>query len=181
VESSEFKMIYVSDADGSLSPSTMLSQGPATLLASDNDQLLTFVDTTNCTYVEAGCYHYCQNTCFRSVRYSYEGVGQENVTLKVCKRDDPTSCTTFPGGRRGDRGAHAYIAHLPVGNTYISTLMDSSGAEITSGTLNESYEPSSCSAAASFNIFFEGSIIVANKVSSVVLEDSQYMLYDDDM
>ena len=174
-------MIYVSDADGSLSPSTLLSQGPATLLASDNDQLLTFVDANNCTNIRAGCYHYCRNTCFRSVRYSYEGIGQENLTLSVCKRDDAAVCTTFSGGRRGDRGPHAYIAHLPVGNTYVTTLLDSSGAEVTTGTLNEYYEDSSCPSDAVFNILYEGQILVANKVTSdVVLEDSQDTSYDND-
>ena len=173
-------MIYVSDSDGSLGPSTMLRQGPATLVASENDNLLTFVDSTNCTYVSAGCYHYCRNTCFQSVRYSYEGTGQENLALKVCNRDYPTLCTTFPGGRRGDRGAHAYIAHLPVGNTYTSTLLDSFGQEVTSGTLNESYEASSCPAAAAFNIFYDGPIIMENK-GHAVLEDSQNTLYDDDV
>ena len=173
-------MIYVSDSDGSLGPSTMLRQAPSTLLASDSDKLLAFVNVTNCVYVRAGCYNYCKNTCFRSVRYSYEGVGQENLTLQVCKRDDPTLCTTFPGGRRGDRGAHAYIAHLPVGGTYVANLLDSSGAEITSGTLNESYEPSSCPAAAVFNIFYQGSTVVANKVGNAVIEDAQYSSYRND-
>jgi hypothetical protein len=175
-------MIYVSDSDGSLGPGTVLSQGPSTLLASDNDKLLAFVNVTNCAYINAGCYHYCQNTCFRSVRYSYEGIGQENLTLRVCRRDDPALCTTFRGGRRGDRGAHSYIAHLPVGDTYAAILLDSSGAEITSGTLNESYEPSSCLAAV-FDIFYEGTIVMASKVSSDVFEDPQDALYgnvDDD-
>lgn len=173
-------MLYVSDSDGSLGPGTMLSQGPSTLLASDSDQLLAFVNVTQCAYVSAGCYHYCQNTCFRSVRYSYEGIGQENLTLRVCKRDEPTLCATFPGGRRGDRGEHAYIAHLPVGDTYAANLLDSSGAEITSGNLKESYEPSSCPAAAVFDISYEGTILVANKVSSAVFEDTHDALYSND-
>ncbi len=184
VQSSEFDMIYVSDEDGSLSPGTMLSEGPATLLASDSDQLLRFVNTTSCTYIATGCYHYCRSTCFRSVRYSYVGMDQENWSLRVCKKlihNEPTVCINFPGGRRGDNGGHAYIAHLPVGNTYVATLLDGAGTEVTEGTLKESYEPSAfCSVGAVFSVVYEGSIVIENIASSAVLEESQYTYGNDD-
>lgn len=181
VNSSEFDMIYVSDEDGSLSPATMLSEGPATLLASDSDQLLRFVNTTSCTYIATGCYHYCRSTCFRSVRYSYEGIDQENWSLRVCKSNEPTVCINFPGGRRGDNGGHAYIAHLPVGNTYVATLLNGAGTEVINGTLKESYEPSaSCPAGAEFSVVYEGSIVIENTASSAVLEESQNTYGNDD-
>jgi hypothetical protein len=183
VQRSEFDMIYATDQDGSLSPSTMLSQGPSALLASDDAQLLTFLNGTSCVYISNGCYNYCQNTCFRSIRYSYEGLGQEALTLRVCKRDDPNLCATFSGGRRGDSGAHSYIAHLPVGNVYEAILLDKVGLEVDSGLLTETYEASSCPASP-FSIYYVGSLIVSNKESSAVLEDTEdtsiYKNDDDD-
>jgi hypothetical protein len=173
VQEDVFDTIYLIDLDGSLSPSTLLAdrESPASLLASDNDTLLTFVDKSKCTYIPTGCYNYCQNTCFRSVRYSFEGPGQENLSLKICKRDEPTLCSTFRGGRRGDEGPHDYIAHLPVGNVYDGSFLYSSGEVVTSGKLIESYEPSLCPGEV-FNVTLVVPILNSIKVSDAVIQDS---------
>ena len=48
VQEEEFDMVYVVDIDGSLRPSSVSTRGPSTLLASDDRQLLKFVDTAKC-------------------------------------------------------------------------------------------------------------------------------------
>lgn len=164
--SASIKMIYVIDLDGSLGPSTVASKGPSTLLASDDSSLLTFVNTSKCTYVAGGCYNYCQDTCFRSVRYSFEGSGQESLTLKVCKIDNTSLCSNFTGGRRYSRSGsdysryepHVYIAHLPVGFSYSAIFLDSSGLDVTAGTLYESDEDGTACSDAVFSITYVGSL-----------------------
>jgi hypothetical protein len=177
VQSDAFKMIYVVDLDGSLGPSNILTSGPSTLLASDDQQLLEFVDVTKCTYVDSGCYNYCQDTCFRSVRYSYTGPEQANLMLKVCREDDPSQCSSFPGGRRGNAGAHAYVAHLPVGISYNTVLVHSIiGDEIKSGSLVESYEDASACPEGIFNITYIGTWPTPTNVAASALPDYEYSL-----
>ena len=118
----------------------------------------------------APSYSYCRNTCFRSVRYLFEGPTQESLILKVCKKDSPTLCNSFQGGRRGDSGPHSYIAHLPVGSAYDAILLDNTGREVASGTLVESYEPSSCEGL--FNISYIGALQLASTGSSSAMFDS---------
>lgn len=144
VESEDVNMAYIVDVDGNLRPKSVSTTGPSTLLASDGGQLLKFVDTTKCTDVAVGCYSYCQETCFRSVRYTVTGAGQENYRLKVCLQGDNSQCTLFTGGRRGNDGPHVYAAHLPVGKSYDAVFVDSTNSVITPDTLEAQYEESFC-------------------------------------
>jgi hypothetical protein len=173
IDSSELiKMIYLIDLDGSLSPPGVTPTGPSTLLANDDSSLLTFVNTSKCSFVESGCYSYCQDTCFRSFRYLFDGPGQGNLMVKVCKIDDSALCSYFTGGRRSSRdGPYAYIAHLPVGFSYSAILVDGSGLEVTNGTLYESYEHGFACPDGVFSINYIGSLI-PTLVSDTSLLDS---------
>jgi hypothetical protein len=131
---------------------------------------------TKCTYVDSGCYNYCQDTCFRSVRYSYEGPGQANLMLKVCKIGESSQCSSFPGGRRGRVGAHEYIAHLPVGFSYNAILLDSAGHNIESGSLVESYEDSSACPEGTFNVEYIGPLPMTPKTEVLPIHGGE----DDD-
>jgi hypothetical protein len=153
VNQDEFSMVYVIDLDGSMNPRpTEKAQGPSTLVATDDGRLLKLVDTTKCQVVGEGCYSYCANTCFRSIRYNVIGPGQTNYLLKVCLKGDKSRCTTFPGGRRGDGGSSTFIAHLPTGNSYDAVFLDVNGKEITPDSAIDSEEESFCPVGSIFDI-----------------------------
>jgi hypothetical protein len=145
------KMMYFIDLDGSLKPSQVSTPGPATLLASDGGQLTTFVSPSKCTNVALGCYSYCADTCFRSVRYEVNIVGKVNPMLKVCRRDNRSICTQFFGGKR-EGETLAFIAHLPVGQLYDAVFVDGSGAEFTAANYQEFMEPSLCPTGGTFGV-----------------------------
>lgn len=179
VDSSEsIKMVYLIDLDGSLSPSTVTPTGPSTLLANDDSSLFTFLNMSKCAFVESGCYNYCQDTCFRSFRYIFDGPGQGNLTLKVCKIDDASLCSYFSGGRRSSRdGPYAYIAHLPVGFSYGAILLDDAGLEVTSGTLYESYEEGFACSGGIFSINYVG-LLIPTLATDTSMLDSRADYYE---
>lgn len=148
----EFKMLYIVDLDGTLRPSAVTTPAPSTLVASDNGELLKFVDTSKCTNVTAGCYQYCSGSCFRSVRYNVIGIGQESYQLKVCLRNDYSRCSLFSGGRRGTSGPNTFIAHLPVGSVYDAVFLDGFGQEIAPTVESSAYEESFCGVNDAFDV-----------------------------
>jgi hypothetical protein len=165
VNRDDFKMVYIIDRDGTLSPKKNSTQGPSTLVASDNRELLTFANTTKCTDVIKGCYQYCAETCFRSMRYSVTGNGQESYQLKVCRRDDRSKCALFGGGRRGTIGPHTYIAHLPAGFQYDAVFLDGSGQQITATTVLGELEPSFCPTGIVFDVTLFGRLPTSAPIS----------------
>jgi hypothetical protein len=144
-------MMYFIDLDGSLKPSQVSTAGPATLLGSSSGQLTTFVNPSKCTSVAAGCYSYCADVCFRSMRYEVTIIDKVNPMLKVCRRDNRSICTKFPGGQRGDETL-AFIAHLPVGTLYDAVFVDGNGVEFAASTVNEFVEPSLCPSGGTFGV-----------------------------
>jgi hypothetical protein len=145
------KMMYFIDLDGSLKPSQVSTSGPATLLGSNSGQLSTFVDSSKCTNVAAGCYSYCTDVCFRSMRYEVSIVNKVNPTLKVCRRDNRSICTQFPGGQRSGETL-AFIAHLPVGRMYDAVFVDGNGVEFAAAAVTENVEPSLCPSGGIFGV-----------------------------
>ena len=141
--------VYLIDLDGRLKPSSVSTSGPATLV-SNGPNIQKFVNATKCTAVTPGCYKYCQDTCFRSVRYEVEQSGTQNYMLKVCKNGDSVNCALFAGSLRENPNRDAYldprtfIAHLPVGSTYNAVFLDNSGQEVTPSSLLAQYEQSLC-------------------------------------
>jgi hypothetical protein len=130
INEEEFSMLYFIDLDGSMKPSTAIEPtGPSTVIGSDDGRLLTFVDTSKCSYVESGYYSYCIDTCFRSMRYEVDIPNNANYTLKVCLKDDTTKCTTFDKGRKGDVGNYTFTAHLPVGKVYDGAFFNEKGIQ----------------------------------------------------
>jgi hypothetical protein len=162
IEQQDFKMLYIIDLDGTLRPSTVTTQGPSTLVASDNRELLKFVNTAKCTDVNVGCYQYCADTCFRSMRYSVTGADQANYQLKVCLRNDQSKCSLFSGGRRGDGGSHTFIAHLPVGNEYDAVFLNAAGQEIAPTEVTGEYEESLCPSGTIFDVTLYGKLPITS-------------------
>jgi hypothetical protein len=165
VNRDDFKMVYIIDLDGTLRPKNVSTQGPSTLVASDNRELLAFANITKCTDVIKGCYQYCAETCFRSMRYSVTGNGQESYQLKVCRRDDRSKCALFGGGRRGTVGPHTYIAHLPAGFQYDAVFLDGSGQQITATTVLGEFEPTFCPTGAVFDVTLFGSLPATSPIT----------------
>ena len=121
--------IYLLDLDGSLGPSGTPATSVATLV-SNQDLMLQFVDIQKCIVNYFGCFQYCKDTCFRSVRYEVDPSSQVQL-LNVCKRDDPPNCLMVSGYHRTDGVAwsgqnRAFIAHLPVGS-YDASFVDRGG------------------------------------------------------
>lgn len=148
-EREEFDMVFLIDSDGSMSPSGVVATGPSTLI-SDSPELLEFVDESECTEVPAGCYQYCADTCFRSMRYEVEN--GESYKLKVCSPYDYSSCVLFPGGRRGNNGPFTFLAHVPVGKEYNAVLVNSAGQEVTGAVVTEIVEESYCRSSDPFQV-----------------------------
>jgi hypothetical protein len=144
IKETDFDFLYLIDLDGSFRPNPSVAPALSTLVASDNNEHLRFVDGRKCTENTPGCYSYCRDTCFRSMRYYVEGKGQAHYKLKVCKRNDHSICTLFKGGRRGNTGPHEFTAHLPSGNYYDAVFLDRLGQEITPKTAIESIEKTFC-------------------------------------
>lgn len=146
IESSTFDMLYVNDLNGNFRPSTMTttSTGPATLIASDNNELLKFVDQRKCVYVSTGCYWYCRDTCFRSLRVDVVGPGQDNYKLKVCVQNvTPEKCTYYRAGRRSGTES-TIMAHLPVTLRYTAVVVDSTLKVIVPTLQDPYFEENKC-------------------------------------
>lgn len=142
----EYELLYIIDLDGSFRPNQAIAPTVSTAVASDNQMHLAFVDPSKCVANTAGCYSYCHDTCFRSMRYEVEGPGQELYKLKVCSRSNHSRCTLFKGGRRGTTGPHQFTAHLPAGQLYDAVFLDGNGKEITPTRVQESVELTFCAA-----------------------------------
>jgi hypothetical protein len=118
------------DLDGSMKPKTAIkSVGVSTLVGSDDGRLLEFVEVSKCVKVETGCYSYCSDTCFRSIRFELDVPAAKKYSLKVCLRNNHSKCTTYDGGRRAEAHSYTIIAHLPVGNTYDAIFVSADGKQ----------------------------------------------------
>ena len=144
VNTVEYDLLYLIDLDGTLRPNTVVAPTVSTLVASDNQMHLKFVDPVKCVANTVGCYSYCHDTCFRSMRYYVEGPGQADYKLKVCSRSDHSRCSLFKGGRRGDAGSHEFTAHLPAGQLYDAVFLNGLGNEITPTRVEASVEKTFC-------------------------------------
>ena len=144
VNTVEYDLLYLIDLDGTLRPNTAVAPTVSTLVASDNQMHLKFVDPVKCVANTVGCYSYCHDTCFRSMRYYVEGPGQADYKLKVCSRSDHSRCSLFKGGRRGDVGSHEFTAHLPAGQLYDAVFLDGLGVEIVPLKVKEVVEKTFC-------------------------------------
>lgn len=121
--------IYLLDLDGSFGPSGIPATSVATLV-SNQELMLHFVDRQKCIANDVGCFQYCKDTCFRSLRYEVDPSYPIQL-LHVCKSDDPLNCVMVSGYHRTDGvdwlgRSRAFTAHLPVGN-YNASFVDGSG------------------------------------------------------
>jgi hypothetical protein len=147
IDSTDFDMLYINDLNGNFRPSTMtvVSTGPATLIASDNNELLKFVNTVKCVSVSLGCYTYCRDTCFRTLRVEVTGTKQATWKLKVCVRGiSPAKCVYYKAGRRGTSGPHTIMAHVSVGQLYDAVVVDSNGQKVAPTKQDVFYEENHC-------------------------------------
>jgi len=118
--------VYISDLDGSLSlfstasPSTLISLHPI---------MQAFVDPAQCKDNKRRCYTYCNNTCFRTARFSIDPANTENHKLKVCKQGDSPSCIEILGYCKNQDTftKRVFLAHLPRGS-YDVVLLDRFGS-----------------------------------------------------
>jgi hypothetical protein len=140
----EYDLLYLIDLDGSFRPSSSIKPSVSTLIASDNRTHITFLDESTCTDNPVGCYSYCQNTCFRSMRYYVTSPGQEAYKLKVCSRTNKSRCALFKGGRRGNVGPHEFTAHIPTGQLYDAVFLDAIGKVIIPLAVEEVVEKTFC-------------------------------------
>ena len=140
----EYDLVYIIDLDGSFRPNKVVAPKVSTLVASDNQMHLAFVDPLKCAANTVGCYSYCHDICFRSMRYYVEGPGQASYKLKVCSSSDPSRCSLFKGGRRYNVGPHEFTAHLPAGQLYDAVFVDGLGNEITPTKVEEVVEKTFC-------------------------------------
>lgn len=152
VNRAEYDLVYLIDLDGSFRPNTAMAPTVSSLVASDNNAHMTFVSPTTCVHNTVGCYSYCYNTCFRSMRYYVDGPGQENYRLRVCSRSNTSKCTLFKGGRRGDVGSHEFVAHLPAGQLYDAAFLDSTGNRIVPRQVQPEIEKTFCSSNLPFDV-----------------------------
>jgi hypothetical protein len=157
-----FQSMYFIDLDGSLRPSSVAApRGASTLLANDDRLLDRFINpATTCTSVAAGCYQYCPNVCFRSMRYEAYIDSVTNPKLKVCLRGNYSVCSLFPAGRRATTDPWTFMAHVPDGQLYDAVLVDGTSlAEFTVPSVLAEVEPSFCPAGSSaFDVTLYGSL-----------------------
>ena len=154
--------VYLIDRDGSLRPPSVSTSSLATII-SDGVQISKFVNATRCTSVTAGCYRYCQDTCFRSVRYEVDPSLSSKLMLKVCRVGHGATCSMFPGALRlnGNDSAgsepRTFIAHLPIldGYSYKATFVDSTGNRVEVTPLLAQYEEHFCPVS-NFAVFLDG-------------------------
>lgn len=144
VSAPEYDMLYLIDLDGSFRPDPSVAPTVSSLVASDNKAHLTFLDGSKCVDNVKGCYSYCRDTCFRSMRYYVEGSGKAGYKLKVCSRSSRSKCTLFKGGRRETSGPYEFTAHLPDGQNYDAFFVNEQGNEITPSSITEVEEKTFC-------------------------------------
>ena len=142
--------VYLIDLDGSLAPSSMSALG-ASALVSNNPKMTTFVDTSRCTLVHDGCYQYCQETCFISIRYEVDTTNSEDYELKVCQRDNPSRCIKMQWSKRENPGdpygddPRTFLVHLPSGS-YDAVFVDGLGNAVWPTFVERHEELALCSA-----------------------------------
>ena len=156
IEEAGIDTAYLVDLTGNLSPATFPTAATGTLL-SNGENMLKFVDPPKCTTMQEGCYTYCRDTCFRSVRFTTEqnmmGGGHR---LKVCDRDNPSQCSVFLGATRGgERDSRSFIAHLPVGKKYDAVFLDPSGGEVAPSGDDFRFDENLCSLTSNFEVHFK--------------------------
>lgn len=154
-----FDMLYVNDLNGNFHPTNNGNGVPGTLVANDNNQLLKFViPTSKCTSVPSGCYSYCRDTCFRTLRINVDDYTQTGYKLKVCIRGvTPQVCTTFNGGRRDGQTTYTMMAHMPMGQLYDAMIVNENGNLIIptqSYTVN--FEDNQCGTSKQFGLTLAG-------------------------
>ena len=161
VNDQQYDLVYIIDLDGSFRPDKAVAPKVSSLVASDNRMHLTFLDSSKCVDNTVGCYSYCHDTCFRSMRYYVEGSGQESYQLKVCRRSDHSQCSLFKGGRRDNTvGPHEFTAHLPSGQLYDAVFLDGDDNEITPSKVTEVVEKTFCNT----NDIFEVMLVDENTI-----------------
>lgn len=119
--------VHYVDLDGSLSPPGAVLPVGASTIMSNSPEMKRFVDPSKCSTNENGCFTYCRDTCFRSVRYETLGTEMDGYALKACLTNDSSNCSIFRGAQRNPGDPRTFIAHLPVGNSYNLVFLDSSG------------------------------------------------------
>jgi hypothetical protein len=145
----DIETVYLVDLDGSLSPPGVDST-TASVLLSNGRNIQKFVDPSKCAEVPNGCYTYCKDTCFRSIRYEIEGPETAGYELKICDAKNSQDCAFFYGSRRvnGNRNGHldprTFIAHVPVGRNYEGTFMTNTGAVYRPTNLKITLEDNLC-------------------------------------
>lgn len=155
-EASGMVGVYLVDLDGSLS-TTIDPLSTSGSIVSNHHQMTTFVDQDRCTLVEEGCYMYCSNTCFNSIRYSIEQAGTENVKLKVCLKNDPVRCIEVLNSKRHDKGnpygdfPRPYLVHVPPGS-YNAVFLDGFGNETLPSYVIQEEDATFCSETVDLNL-----------------------------
>ena len=154
VGSSTFDMIYLNDLNANFRPTTMsATSSAATLIASDNNELLKFVSPSKCVNVAEGCYSYCRDTCFRTIRVQL--IGQSSWKLKLCTQgSSPSLCVLYKAGRRGS-GDFTIMAHAPVGLSYSASIVDVNGKAVVPTSQKIFYEENHCGSS-SFQVSLAG-------------------------
>ena len=171
IEEAGIDTAYIIDLTGNLSPASFPTTATGTLI-SNGENMLKFVDAQQCTNMPEGCYTYCRDTCFRSVRFTTEqnkmGGGHQ---LKVCERNNPSKCSFFVGATRGGaRDPRSFIAHLPVGKTYDAVFLDPSGNEVAPSGDDFRFDENFCSSVSPFEVSFKSG---PNMVHQVIPDPSQ--------
>ena len=158
IEESGINTAYLIDLDGSLSPATVFTAKTGTIL-STGESMLSFINPQKCTHMEEGCYSYCRETCFRSVRYTTDqskmGGGHR---LRVCERgsNSASRCSYFLGATRGGTNdPRTFLAHLPVGKKYDAVFLNPSGQEVAPAGSDFRFDESYCSVAEQFEVAFK--------------------------
>jgi hypothetical protein len=144
INSATFDMLYFNDINADFRPPSMkiASTTSATLIASDNNELLKFVNPSKCVSVPEGCYSYCRDTCFRTLRFEILGLASWRV--KLCLQDSsPSLCVMYKAGRRGGV-EYSIMVHAPVGQSYIATIVDKTGKTVVPKLQKVFFEQNNC-------------------------------------
>jgi hypothetical protein len=163
INNPEFDMIYINDLNANMRPTSMTvaTTGAATIIASENNELLKFVDTRLCVAVPSGCYSYCRDTCFRSLRVQVTGSNVARYKLKVCVRgSSPANCILFKAGSRaGTDTEFTIMAHLPVGLLYDAVVIDSAtGRTVVPASQAAYFEENVCGTSRRFGVALTGQV-----------------------
>jgi hypothetical protein len=160
INENAFDMLYINDLNGNFRPSNMnvVSTAPAALIASDNNELVKFVNPSKCVSVPTGCYMYCRDTCFRTLRIEIQGPQQATWKLRVCVENiTPSKCVFYKAGRRGG-AAHTIMAHLPVGLLYDAVVVDKNGRPVVPTFQEAFFEENHCGTTFQFDIKLNGQV-----------------------